>query len=200
MTLRELCALISEITEVAIYDAEVDQDSILAIYDGRNSIPTEYNECIVTELFPYEHKMLKVWLDHETVLKAQKYRKANERDRWLFGTDYDPGLYSGGTRYFELTADALREAVEKGYIDENERQNYGPTVREFLDFVSWSQINWSFEGYAVSPERHDYRMTVDAIFMEGECLSIEEICAFAEAFRSADEFTLAPFEARAWWD
>lgn len=212
MKLQDLFPLIENNPVIYIFDemAEVGTDKELAVYNGRDSIPSIYNDCTVTGIaplpvyldrfYPKEDGLLVV-VDHESVLKAEKYKKANERDQWLYGEDYNPRFYSGGTRYFELTSDALEEAISLGFISPEQTHNDSPTVRELLAFAKKSEWDWSFEGYVVSPEREDTtKMSITAIYASDTEFTVEDVCKFAEAFRYADEFDVGPYCARAWWD
>lgn len=49
MTLEELLWKVNESTIVCIYDSE--SNDLLAIYDGKNSIPEKYNICEVQDIF-----------------------------------------------------------------------------------------------------------------------------------------------------
>lgn len=49
MSLEELIWNVNDNTVVNIYSAETND--IIASYDGKDSIPEEYNECEVTDVF-----------------------------------------------------------------------------------------------------------------------------------------------------
>ena len=123
-----------------------------------------------------------------------------ERDQILFGT-YNPEEYSGGVRSFSRVApEAIATLIEKGYADPDEEQNNSPCIQEFLDFCEQHPlVKYTLSGYTVSREREDCRVSVDQIFgileMPKEDASIaeviEEILAFYERFRYADDVEVA---------
>lgn len=202
MKLQDLYPLLEESVAVYVFIDEDRYSDAIASYDGRNSIPNEYNECDIAHIFPASYKSLDVFITNDSFIKAEKYKKANERDRWLFGTDYDKVSYMNGKRYFELTSESLREAIRLGYIDENKRDADVPTVYEFLAFVTETSCpdGWSFEGVATAPDRNgDVSMHITAIYASDADFTRDDLCLFADAFRHAVEFELTPYNARAWW-
>jgi hypothetical protein len=54
-------------------------------------------------------------------------------------------------------------------------------------------------GYAVSADRHDYRVTIEGVAMSGE-YSKDTLLAFVKMFRDADELTLSETYLSAWYD
>lgn len=123
-------------------------------------------------------------------------------NRYFCFTDSFESLYSGGIFYFSnLTADNLRFLVDAGFVNlEESQQDDSPTIKEFLDFANSvsEQCNVSFHGYAVSPKRSDYRITLRCIEMrnstEGERMS------FINKFKYADSFINEGNYLEAYWD
>lgn len=131
-----------------------------------------------------------------------KFRKLTEeeeveRDQMIFGM-YDPEEYKrGGIRSFSrVDPKTVAALVEKGYANPDEAQNNSPCIQEFLDFCEQHpKTDYTLSGYTVSRERADCRVSVDQIIgildmsKEGVTLNdaIEEILAFYERFRYADE-------------
>ena len=152
----------------------------------------------------------------------------NLRDQIIFGEPYNGNVkpdfksksfddflklvnkyYSGGVRRFdELTIEKLKELIDKKFIDEEEQQNEGPTIKKFLAVASKIKENDSsaeifFHGYAVSPDRDDYRVSIDAITVSTENYNIivdkiyeplREMCS------NADDLDIDENELYAWWD
>ena len=129
------------------------------------------------------------------------------RDKIIFG-NYNPDRYkSGGVRRFECDAGKLRELHRQGFIDDNEAQNESPTTKEFLEFldsINDKNVSVGFECYAVSPDRFDYRITIEGINLLIEETDYETLTSVISNFRNADEFDVnhvdSGYEIRAWWD
>ena len=54
MKLEELMAVIPDTQDIAVCCEGGYFVEVLAIYDGRNSIPVEYNGCRVSEVYEYD--------------------------------------------------------------------------------------------------------------------------------------------------
>jgi hypothetical protein len=135
-------------------------------------------------------------------------RDIRTRDEILFG-NYDPKAYTGGTRRFaRVDVDTLQELVELDFVDVYECQNDSPTIREFLDFVEYSDERGSyrFDGYAVIDTRNDYSVSIDCISKIKPFGQTSEIVDFAELVATADDFYLSSRAndrgeyGYAWWD
>lgn len=108
------------------------------------------------------------------------------RDEVLFG-EYDKEQYLGGTRRFSgVTLEDLQFLFEHDFIDPFDAQNYSPTAQEYYDFLQ-KYPAFSVHGYAVSDDRDDYRVTIEGVNHAGK-MTEEEMVAFVELFRFADEF------------
>ena len=126
------------------------------------------------------------------------------RDEILFG-GYDPEKYKwGGCARCDMPYEKFKLLYDEGFIDPDETQNESPSTNEFIEATSGFEDWVEFEAYAISPERGDYRITIEGINVwipEGKD---EELCYFVEQFRYADEFSICPcdngFHLRAWWD
>jgi hypothetical protein len=112
----------------------------------------------------------------------------NLREQILFGEDYDAAHYRmGGIRYFEISPVKLANLVQLGFADPHDAQNSAPSIEEFIEFFNEQfSKEWYVHGYAVSPERDDYRVSVEGCGKHGEPTQ-EEICDFVLLFRHADE-------------
>lgn len=124
----------------------------------------------------------------------------NKRDLILFGEDYDPRKYFGGIRRFtDLSYTGLKKLFDLDVVDPHERQNEAPEVAEFLEFLQ-DHAGFTAEGYAVSPERDDYRVSLEGVDCD-EDFSLEDLVDFVMTFRFADEFSVDPEEGlHCWYD
>ena len=131
----------------------------------------------------------------------------NKRDNIIFGENYNKEKYLGGVRYFEqMTRKTLKQLLADGFIESDECQNCSPTTEEFLKETEGFDDYVLFEGYTVSPERDDYRITIDAVIIKIPYHEHDALSRFVEAYQGADEFSLSPdnsqktYILRAWWD
>lgn len=114
-----------------------------------------------------------------------------------FIKDYDLLYYAG------LTAEGLKLLIEKGYADPEDRQNSAPSIGEFLEFMK-AHPRFGAHGYIVTPERDDYRVSVEGLSCCGA--DIEDIVAFTNEYAHADEFSIDQSEegegyvCRCWYD
>lgn len=114
---------------------------------------------------------------------------ANIREQLIFGQDYDPETYApGGIRQFgNLSCQKAKELMERGYLSQEDQQNYAPTAKEFVDFMdAHDPDNWTLRGYSVSPEREDVRVTIEGIESVGP-LTDHDMVDFLRTFRIADK-------------
>ena len=122
----------------------------------------------------------------------------NTRDTFLFGK-YDANKYKpGGCRNIDrLTYKDVQYLMELNFIDPDESQNDSPTTKEMYGFLK-DHPKFYASGYAISPDRDDYRITIDEIRCDGD-IEIEELKDFIEFAVGADEIRVRP-NCRAWWD
>ncbi len=92
------------------------------------------------------------------------------RDRLIFNR---VGDYSaGGTEYFkDLTPEKLKQLVELKFANPEDEKNCAPSIAEFIERTEkwqeqYPELQITFNGYTVSPEREDYRITVDAVIFQ----------------------------------
>ena len=125
------------------------------------------------------------------------------RDKIIFGK-YDPNAYMGGIRKFDgLTYNQLSKLIDGDFIDIDDAQNDGPTIAELYEFASGDPTAYTFSGYTVSDRRSDYRVSIDGITRELDWngyTGADEIVAFAELVKLADEFEITQNGGNAWWD
>ena len=115
-----------------------------------------------------------------------------------------PGIeVHGGVRYFTgMRPKTLRTLLEEGFADGAERQNAAPPIAELLGYME-SHPEVSAIGYAVDPERDDYRVSIEGLVLAFP-YSDEQEESFREFCDSADELFLTDSVVghglRAWWD
>ena len=123
----------------------------------------------------------------------------NKRDEILFGGYSEDAYKYGGIRHFEyLDVDTLKQLIDEGFIDPEECQNDSPTTMEFYEFMK-KYPDFTAHGYAVSPVRSDYRITLEGIECS-EPYTNETLRDFVELCRFADEFCVNQSYAYAWYD
>lgn len=123
------------------------------------------------------------------------------RDAIIFG-EHDKKKYSGGIRRFSyLDATTLKQLIAFGFADPDDRQNFAPTLAEFLTFLE-NHPKFTAHGYVVTNERDDYRLSIEGVECEtmGEVLDIYDASDFGEMFHDADEFEVTPTSAWCWYD
>jgi hypothetical protein len=136
-----------------------------------------------------------------------KLYKADHRQRDLilkgFFTDKD---YIGGSRRFSnLPLELLELILLENHTDHNEKHNNAPSIRDLIIFakqMSEKGYYFFFNGYAISPKREDYRVSVDTInikyyFDNSNHLNNKIIEKF---FKDADEKDLDNGTMRFWYD
>ena len=118
------------------------------------------------------------------------------RDEIIFG-EYDPKLYLGGVRYFtDMTLETIKMLVKTGFADPEDRQNEAPSIEEFISFMEANE-GYVLGGYTVTDERSDYRISIDRIEKTEPIYTKEELEAFVDFARWADDFET---DGYAWWD
>lgn len=99
--------------------------------------------------------------------------------------------------YDNLTGDALDTLIKEGFADEDEQQNSCPCIREINAFLH-AHPNFTAHGYIVTPERSDYRVSIEGVSGTECCL--EDTEDFIRLFRRADDFTINGDECYCWFD
>lgn len=134
-------------------------------------------------------------------------KNVDQRDNMLFGEPYNEDHYCGGCRWFdEISLETLKWLVSEGYADTEEAQNSSPSIGEFIEETNGFEDSVTFDGYAVSPKRDDYRVSIDSVNVEIPFDQPDMLAHFTEAFHFADEFNISPdnlrkeYMLRAWWD
>lgn len=128
--------------------------------------------------------------------------KANERERLVFGENFDVEKYKyGGVRHFSMMPpDTARKLMELGYVDPDEAQNCSPEAEFMVKFCEEMGDAWYLHGYVVSPKRSDCRITFEGVESD-EGLTAMEALKFMRAFRFADEICADAGDlAYCWYD
>lgn len=115
-----------------------------------------------------------------------KYNYDDKRRCEIIGMDYPPE-YLGGCQSFEgLTLSQLDLLLDENFIDPEECQNCSPDTMEFKEFLE-KYPEATLHGYIVTPERDDYRITIEGLEYQGD-VSMELLGDFIDEFRTADDF------------
>ena len=105
----------------------------------------------------------------------------------------------GGVRHFEkLGLDDLSKLFERNFIDPEDAQNESPTAKEMCEFMQ-RHPSFTCHGYAVSPDRNDYRVTIEGVERNG-AVTMEMFVDFVSLFRYADEFEASQNGLYCWYD
>ena len=71
-------------------------------------------------------------------------------------------------------------------------------MQQFIDFMK-KQPDVTAHGYAVSPKRDDYRVTIEGLWVPEEFVTPAIKAAFVEFCKDADELE-SDGELNSWWD
>lgn len=111
------------------------------------------------------------------------------RDQIIFG-DKLPNYTGGCAGFSGLTLHKLRELLRRKFADPEDRQNDSPSIREFYNFAKrWKYQEIGFHGYVISPERDDYRISIEGLEYIG-FLNTKIVMDFTNLCRDADEFSI----------
>lgn len=119
--------------------------------------------------------------------------------------------WSGGTKRFGHVTNSDLDTLHKiGALDETERQNNSPSIKELrrvaVDFEKLPGVRVSFDGYLVSPQRPDARISIDAVRVKipKDLVTIDLEQRVGAVAKSADEFDRNDDEGvvtyEMWWD
>ena len=89
-----------------------------------------------------------------------------ERDLIIFDEEIDWSKSSGGIQSFKIGLDKLEALFVKKFINPKDRQNASPTNKQFFEFMKkHDKYPLIAHGYAVSPRRNDYRVSIEGLLM-----------------------------------
>ena len=100
------------------------------------------------------------------VLTMLDRSKANLRDQLIQQNSqhYDPTYIGGIRRFRELNPRVIDELINLNVLDPNDAQNDAPPIREFYNYaMTHLDTKITFNGYTVTPNRDDYRVSIDRI-------------------------------------
>lgn len=89
-----------------------------------------------------------------------------QRDLILKGFFTDKEYIGGTKRFKDIPLELLELLVLEGHLDAHDKQNEAPSVDELIKFARQMKpkgYDFYFGGYAVSPSREDYRVSIDTI-------------------------------------
>jgi hypothetical protein len=123
-----------------------------------------------------------------------------ERDTIIFGSPKNWGdkHFSGIESFDGMNVETLKTLIEKGFVNPEECQNSSPSIRDFVEFME-KNPEFVVSGYVVSPNRNDYRTSVERIHFEGY-VSKQMIIDFIKFSNGADELDVEENHLSAWWD
>lgn len=125
-----------------------------------------------------------------------------KRDEIIFGK-YDPESYLGGCKNFQCSYETMKQLVDENFIEPDECQNYSLSTKDFMDVLE-NIPNVEFLAYAISPDRDDYRVTIEGVEVEIPDTNFDEITLLVESLHYADEFSFHhtgdSYYLHAWWD
>ncbi len=96
-----------------------------------------------------------------------------------------------------LTKEQLQKLIDQKFADPHDAQNDAPSNQEFLSFMT-EHPDFVVDGYAVSPRREDYRVSITAIKHKDGRIDASDIAAFKNFVRNADE--IDTITGYAWFD
>jgi len=133
-------------------------------------------------------------------------KNCERRDEVLWGRSGDYAL--GGVERFDfLDWKTAQQLIDEGFANPEDAQNCAPTFKEFVDWAKRVEekygANVVLYGYAVSPSRSDYRVTIEGCYIE-EMVDVEDrdelLLECVMRFRFADEFHIDRYRFSCWYD
>lgn len=98
----------------------------------------------------------------------------------------------------EINLDKLEMLLLNGFIDPNDSQNESPTTKTFYEFMNRFPKVLA-HGYAVSPYRDDYRITIEGLHVNEADVTKEMKTQFFDLCKDADDY-YDKDELYSWWD
>lgn len=130
-------------------------------------------------------------------LNIEEYKR---RDEIIFGeeVDWNGGVVGGHKPFKKLTVEKLEELIEGNFIDIAGKQNNSPTAQQFLEFMK-QHSGTTAHGYAISPLRDDYRVTIEGVESWG-VNDTEVQLTFTRQFRHANDLKVTATHLYCWYD
>lgn len=101
-------------------------------------------------------------------------------------------------RFDPVNIDTLHQLILEKFIDPDSSQNSSPTVKEIYSFIQKYPVVLAF-GYAVTPKRRDYRISIEGIIVNKEHVNEDLKNAFIDFCKNADELGQNG-NLMGWWD
>ena len=112
--------------------------------------------------------------------------------RW--GEDDSGGIFS----IDRIELSTLEQLLADNFVDPSDQQNEAPTVAQIVAFLRSHPGTYAF-GYAVSPARSDYRVSLEGIAVPHATVTPELRSAVETFCQDADETGDEPY-VYCWWD
>lgn len=111
---------------------------------------------------------------------------------------YSFSSMGGMQRFANMDVFTLQKLVDEGFVDLEDAQNSAPCVGDILKFMK-AYPGFTCHGYAVDPKREDYRISLEGVEYN-DMARMEQVVAFAELFRFADDFVIQENRLYCWFD
>lgn len=125
-----------------------------------------------------------------------EYNKDDKRRCEILGIT--PNYMGGYYGIDKMNIEQLNMLLEENFIDPDECQNCSPSTMEFKEFME-AYPGVTAHGYIISPERGDYRVTIEGLNYVGDTTK-EMLFEFMDLFRSADDFSCSEGHLYCWYD
>ena len=123
----------------------------------------------------------------------------NQRDLVLFYEPYDEKKYYGGIRHFDAISYAdCQELCKLDVLNPDGRQNCAPPAKEIMEFLRLHP-NFRAHGYAVSPKRDDYRVSLEGVEC-GPGYSLNDVWDLFRILKYPDEYSVTEDGILCWFD
>jgi hypothetical protein len=117
-------------------------------------------------------------------------KNAKKRDEILapFTTESMTNGLGGVYHFTGVTAAVAAELLRLRFLDPKERQNDAPEAKDMIRFIN-EHPGFTLHGYAVVPERDDYRVTFEGVEFKGK-YSESYLKDFVHMFRDANDLII----------
>jgi hypothetical protein len=102
-------------------------------------------------------------------------------------------------RIESISLETLEILLAEKFIEPDESQDFSPSTSEFLEFMRIHPETYA-HGYAISPYRDDYRVTIEGIYAKGYDNTCEIRKDFSPFCASADVLGVENAYLYSWWD
>lgn len=121
------------------------------------------------------------------------------RDKLLnLNVDWNTDKTFGIKRFEEIDVKTFETLIVQNFIDPSNSQNASPTAKEFFQFMCRYPSVKAY-GYAVSPKRNDYRITIEGIYVLNKDITPSLKKDFMNFCKNADEISTNN-GLLSWWD